>query len=151
MVSMDVLSQTTPDAASKWPREEAFLKLQKHDICFSKANPTPRIYAQGANFAEHFHFLCMTMFLCVGAGQAILAERPYVKATRASEMLFDSRCFAALVKNTLDNAQITICPAPGFTTGQWRALGNFQRFCLARAEKPGVMSTRLLNGSATLH
>lgn len=115
---------------------KACFKLYKHDVSSSKAKTTSQIYGWVANFSGDFHFLPIPMFLCICAGQGVLVKYQCVKATRPREVLFYSQCFAALTKNTCDNAPINNLSSPRFHDRA--ALGNFQLFCLARSENHGL-------------
>lgn len=115
---------------------KACFKLYEHDICFSKAKPTPQIYAQVANFSGNFHFLPMPTFLCICAGQAVLVKCQCVKATRPREMLFESPCFAARMKNSPDNAPISNLSSPRFQDRAVESSGELLAVLLSQVWKP---------------
>ena len=130
------LMRNLDSTAAYQSQVKASFKLYKHDICSSKAKPTPKIYAQVANFSGDFHFLPMRMFLCICAGQAVLVKCQCVKATRPREMLFDSHCFAALMKTTPGNIPINNLSSPRFHDRAVESSGELPALLLSQVWKP---------------
>lgn len=89
------------------------LQFYKH-ICSSSSKPAPKIYAQVANFSGDYHFLLMSLCMCIG--QVVLIKCQYLKGIvlASPRGLFDSQCFAALIKKRHDNNPSNNLSSPSF-------------------------------------